>query len=83
MTVERAVVENRFKRVACKALKFEIRVGEEPGAFRSPACYRDENVELRVEVVPYLIDFGAVRVGLSQASREMTRAFRISSSVNS
>src|SRR5262245_12066987 len=75
MTIVMAIVENRFKCVAGKALKFQIGPREESAALRGLPCYREENVELRVDVIPDLIDFDAVRVGMSQITRDMTRLF--------
>src|SRR5262245_14376105 len=76
MTILAAIVEDCLKRVAGKALKIEIGPREESAAFRILACYRKENIEMRVDVFPNLIDSGAVRIGPSQVRSEMTGPFR-------
>src|SRR5262245_31028233 len=76
MTIMTAIVEDRLKRVAGKALKLDICPGEESAALRGSPCYREESIELRIDVVPDLIDFGAVRESLSQVGCEITRLFR-------
>src|SRR5262245_12663950 len=63
ITIVTAIVEDRLKRVAGKALKLDIGPREESSPICRPSCYREENVELRVDVVPDHIDFDAARVG--------------------
>jgi hypothetical protein len=38
-------------------LKFEIRAREKSAALRGPPCYREENVEMRGDLFPDLLDF--------------------------
>jgi hypothetical protein len=62
MEIAEAVFEDPFKRVAGKALEFEIGLGEESGALRGPPCHREESVEMRADLVPDLLDFNPGRI---------------------
>lgn len=75
MTIVIAVIEDCLKRIAGKTLKLEIGPGEGSAALRGSPFYRKESVELRVDLVPDLIDFDTVLVGPSQVSCEMTHPF--------
>src|SRR5262245_8556742 len=70
-----AIVEDRLKRVAGKALKLDIGPREESSPICRPSCYREKNVELRVDVVPDHMDFDAVRVCPTQVACEMAGPF--------
>src|SRR5262245_56880635 len=75
MEIAEAVFEDPFKRVAGKALKFEIGLGEEFGAFRGPPCHREENVEMRVDLNPDLLDFNPGRISAEHVAGEKARLF--------
>jgi hypothetical protein len=67
---------DRFKRVACKALKFEIGLGKESATLRSLPFYREENVEMRVDLIPDFVDFNSGRISAEQVASEKARMFR-------
>src|SRR5215468_625800 len=62
VVIAEAVFEDSFKRVAGKALEFEIGPGEESAALRSLPFYGKEDVELRVDLIPDLRDFNLGRI---------------------
>src|SRR5262245_27705513 len=57
-----AVFEDSFDRVAGKALEFEIGPGEESAALRGHRCYREDNVAMRGDLVPDLLQFDPGRI---------------------
>src|SRR5215831_10772491 len=76
VVIAEAVFEDPFKRVAGKALELEIGPGEESAALRGPPCYREENVEMRGDLVPDLLDFNPGRISAEQVTGEKSRLFR-------
>src|SRR5262249_51523973 len=76
VVIPEAVFEDSFKRVAGKALEFEIGPGEESVALRGPSCYREENVEMRGDLDPDLLDFYPGRISAEQVASEKARLFR-------
>src|SRR5262249_33725963 len=65
-----------FKRVAGKALEFEIGPGEKSAVLRGPPFYRKEDVELRVDLIPNLRDFNPGRIIAEQVAGQEARLFR-------
>jgi hypothetical protein len=65
-----------FRRVASKALKFEIGVREKSAALRGPPFYGEEDVELRVHLIPDHRDFDPGRINSEQVADEEARLFR-------
>src|SRR5262249_34088813 len=76
MEIAEAVFEDPFKSVAGKALEFEIGPGEESGAFHGPPCHREENVEMRADPIPDLLDFYPGRISAEQVAGQEARLFR-------
>src|SRR5215475_2181288 len=76
VVIAEAVFEDPFKRVAGKALEFKIGPGEESAALRGPTCYREENVEMRGDVDPDLLDFNPGRISAERVAGEEARLFR-------
>src|SRR5215475_12023787 len=74
--IAEAVFEDPFKRVAGKALEFEIGPGEESAALRGPPCYREENVEMRGDVDPDLLHFDPGRISAERVAGEKARLLR-------
>src|SRR5262245_11165145 len=76
VVIAEAVFEDSFKSVAGKALEFEIGPGEESAALRGPPCYREENVEMRGDLVPELLHFDPGRISAEQVAGEKARLLR-------
>src|SRR5262247_3299400 len=76
VVIAEAIFEDPFKRVAGKALEFEIGPGKEPAALRGPSCYREENVEMHGDLDPDLLDFNPGRISAEQVASEKARLFR-------
>jgi hypothetical protein len=76
VVIAEAVSEDRFRRVARKALKFEIGLGKESATLRSLPFYREENVEMRVDLIPDFVDFNSGRISAEQVASEKARMFR-------
>src|SRR5262249_27373291 len=76
VVIAEAVFEDTFNRFASKALKFEIGPGEVSGPLRCPALYWKEDVEMRVDLLPDLLDFNNGRISADQVAGEKARLFR-------
>src|SRR6185369_8110902 len=76
VVIVEAISEDSFERVAGKALKFEIGLREESGALRGLPFYREENVEMRVDLIPDFVDFNSGRISAEQVTSEKARLFR-------
>src|SRR5262245_62710384 len=76
VVIAEAVFEDPFKRVAGKALEFEIGPGEKSAVLRGPPFYRKEDVELRVDLIPNLRDFNPGRIIAEQVAGQEARLFR-------
>src|SRR5262245_33736574 len=73
VVIAEAVSEDTFERVAGKALKFEIGLGEESAAFRSLPFYREKNVEMRVDLIPDHLNVDSGRISAEQVADEKAR----------
>src|SRR5262249_37938777 len=83
VVIAEAVFEDPFKRVAGKALEFKIGPGEESAALRGPPCYREENVEMRGDLVPDLLHFDPGRISAEQVAARKRACSGRSSAINS